>query len=131
MSSIGIAPLLLFLAFVIPLPVQGGKSLMGLPDLCLFHRWTGHPCPGCGITRSVVCLAHGHIAEALRFHPLAPIAFGFLVAATLQRLPLPDRLRPSARFWTPRVQTLCYGGLVILLLGIWAARLAGWLPSPP
>jgi len=131
MSSIGIAPLLLLLAFVTPRPVQGGKSLLGLPDLCLFRNLTGYPCPGCGITRAVVCLAHGQFAEALRFHPLAPIAFGFLIAATLQHLPLPARLRLPSRLWTPRLQTLCYSTLVALLLGIWAARLAGWLPSPP
>ena len=39
--------------------------------LCPFAIISGHPCPGCGLTRATVALLQGHLAEALRFHPLS------------------------------------------------------------
>ena len=47
----------------------------GLPTMgCWWKQWTGCPCPGCGTTRAVVQLAHGHILSAIRFNPLAMVA---------------------------------------------------------
>lgn len=37
---------------------------------CPFYRWTGLLCPGCGGTRAVAALAHGHLAEAVRWNGL-------------------------------------------------------------
>ena len=41
----------------------------GLPP-CPFHWLTGLYCPGCGSTRALHQLAHGHLAEALGYNPL-------------------------------------------------------------
>jgi len=32
---------------------------------CLFHRWTGLYCPGCGVTRAVYSLLHGDLKSSL------------------------------------------------------------------
>lgn len=32
---------------------------------------TGLPCPGCGLTRAMLCLASGRIGEAVRMNPMA------------------------------------------------------------
>src|SRR5690242_2746574 len=37
---------------------------------CQFHRLTGLNCPGCGMTRAVYALLHGHLPEALRDNAL-------------------------------------------------------------
>jgi len=42
---------------------------------CTMYVSTGLPCPGCGITRSVSSLFHGHWVWSWRYHPL-----GWLVA---------------------------------------------------
>lgn len=43
----------------------------GLLPGCPFHAMTGLWCPGCGSTRALHQLLHGHIATAFGFNPLA------------------------------------------------------------
>jgi len=40
------------------------------PSFCPFKVMTGLPCPGCGMTRSVVALLHGDATTSFYFHPL-------------------------------------------------------------
>jgi len=63
---------------------------------CAFREATGWPCPGCGLTRVAVRVAHGDMAGAFDANPLgalAALAFAScaLLAALqlLFRLPLP------------------------------------------
>jgi len=49
--------------------------------VCQFHRLTGLNCPGCGMTRALYALAHGHWAAALRDNAL----FLSVLAALLLR----------------------------------------------
>jgi Protein of unknown function (DUF2752) len=44
----------------------------GLPTFgCPWKQLTGCPCPGCGTTRAFLQLAHGHLASAIRYNPMA------------------------------------------------------------
>jgi len=36
---------------------------------CVFHRVTGLLCPGCGTTRALHQLLHGHVAAAFKLNP--------------------------------------------------------------
>jgi hypothetical protein len=56
---------------LLPIPAGDGR-ILGLPSICLFYDLTGLPCPGCGLTRSFVCFAHGQIAQAYRWNLLGP-----------------------------------------------------------
>ncbi|MFT4124870.1 MAG: DUF2752 domain-containing protein [Gordonia sp. (in: high G+C Gram-positive bacteria)] len=51
------------------------------PELCVFRRATGLPCPGCGLTRSWVFLAHGEVGRAFAFNIFGPILFAMTAAA--------------------------------------------------
>lgn len=46
---------------------------------CLFHRLTGLYCPGCGGTRSVTSLLHGHPIISIRYNPI--VMYGVLIYA--------------------------------------------------
>jgi hypothetical protein len=48
--------------------------------ICPFRLATGLPCPGCGLTRSWVYLAHGRWAESVTAHPFGVIAAALVVA---------------------------------------------------
>jgi Protein of unknown function (DUF2752) len=46
--------------------------------LCLFHSFTGLYCPGCGSTRALHQLTHGHLLAAFHLNPLAVVALPLL-----------------------------------------------------
>ena len=48
--------------------------------VCQFHRLTGLNCPGCGDTRALYALLHGHLATALRDNALLVGGTFFLAA---------------------------------------------------
>jgi hypothetical protein len=50
------------------------------PSLCPFKVMTGLPCPGCGMTRSVVTLLHGDLRTSLYFHPLGVVMVAICAA---------------------------------------------------
>ena len=74
----------LFLLFV------SGRDLS--QSQCLFWRFFGLYCPGCGGTRSVDALLHGHMLQALWYHPLVPYMAGvylaFMISWTAAKLHL-------------------------------------------
>ncbi len=64
---------------------------------CLFHEATGLLCPGCGATRALAALLHGHLAEAVHLNALiialVPVALFYLAFALRRsawpRIPVP------------------------------------------
>ena len=110
------------------LPLPQGNAIAGMPSICVFHNLTGWPCPGCGLTRSWVSMAHGHFAGAFTWHPLGPVLFLGALSYTiwsawiaLSRPPFPVPMKLQTRFIV---------GLALTMLGFWALRLAGVFPLP-
>ncbi|WP_040889380.1 DUF2752 domain-containing protein [Zavarzinella formosa] len=109
----------------------GRVSARGLPEIvlpptCASQAMFGVDCPGCGLTRSFVHLAHGSWRESLQCHRL-----GWLLMA-LAAVQVPYRLCalrwPRRQFvgeatgrWTGRI-------IIGLLLGNWVLGLVGrWM----
>ena len=68
---------------LLPLPAPSGQ-IAHLPSVCLFYALTGLPCPGCGLTRSFVCISHGHWRESLHWHPLGLVIYGVFLLLWLR-----------------------------------------------
>ncbi|HQE34760.1 hypothetical protein C3L50_05505 [Flavobacterium alvei] len=49
-------------------------------SLCPLKMLTGFPCPGCGITKSLVYLYEGDLQKSLYYHILGPFVILFCVA---------------------------------------------------
>ena len=94
------------------------------PPFCPFKMMTGHDCPGCGATRALNALLHGHPGVAadhnLLFVALLPIAVVLYVVWALRSVgvDLPRLRLPKG--WVPV--------LVTLVALFWALRLLPWDP---
>jgi hypothetical protein len=80
---------LLLLGAVYVFAFEPGKT--GFFPPCIFRLLTGLQCPGCGSTRSLHQLLHGHFATAFALNPLFVIAIPFLMFALLRHTSLSFR----------------------------------------
>src|SRR5215203_2998388 len=61
---------------------EPGKT--GFFPICLFRFFTGFTCPGCGSTRAMHQILHGHFLTAFTLNPLFLLAIPFLLFAFLR-----------------------------------------------
>ena len=109
------------------LPVPRDGNLAGLPILCPLKLFTGCPCPGCGLTRSLVFSAHGDWTQAFSFHPFGPIVYLALWLLLVKGvLPLGTNTRPFSQKAALVLGSTCGASLLI----VWLVRLAGIFPFP-
>jgi hypothetical protein len=100
------------------------SHLVTLPamSLCAFQVWTGQPCPGCGMTRSIVRLSHGDVGASLGYHPLGIVLAGGLVLALVGTVVgLLKGNDPVQRFLERR-GLIAMVGFVGALLVVWVVR---------
>jgi len=99
-------------------------SKHSLPAMCLSRACFNTDCPGCGLTRSFISLAHGKLNASLRLHRLAPVLYCFFLFQILFRL---GSLRVPHTLWHHRAAWINhYAGWVLLvcLLANWVAGMA-------
>jgi hypothetical protein len=111
-------------------PLAGGAALAGAAGYlaghdpavpggwfpaCPFHQATGLWCPGCGLTRGMYQLLHGHVATAIGYNVFTPLAMLLIVGAWWGWLRQstgrpPPRVPPIAGRWVAIVMpTLILG----------------------
>jgi hypothetical protein len=102
----------------------------GLP--CMYHATTGQPCPGCGLTRSIMALLRGNFRDSFLLHPMGPLLLVGL-AACLVSIFLPARLRSRLVAAMARLETATalIPVLFVLLMLIWVLRITGLVPLAP
>jgi hypothetical protein len=54
--------------------------------ICLIRSLFGVPCPGCGMTRAISCIFHGHFKRAFQHNKLVVIVFPLLCHTWLRAL---------------------------------------------
>ena len=116
--------------------ILGGISVLGAAVVGLFHldrlpftvcylkAFTGIPCPTCGSTRAIGCLAHGDLAGAFGMNPLATAAFLALVPWALTDLALLTRGRALNLSVSPRMGQALRVAAVVTVLANWAYLIA-------
>ena len=95
-----------------------------LPELCTLRRFTGLSCPGCGLTRCFIALAHGNYVAAWTFNPAGLWLFAMIA------LQLPLRSYQLWRIHRGRHElqlaglgAIAFGVFLVALLGQWGLRL--------
>ncbi len=82
--------------------IAGFNPLEWMPP-CAFYAVTGYYCPGCGGTRAVFALAHGHILRSFLYNPVvlyaAVLGGWFMISQTVERISR-GRLKIGMRFRT-------------------------------
>lgn len=80
----------IILALVLSLAWKNGYLLWIFPaNGCTLHNLTGYYCPGCGGTRAIYALLHGHVLRSLFYHPIvvytAVFAGWFMLSQTIEK----------------------------------------------
>lgn len=98
---------------------------------CGFQETTGLPCPSCGMTRSWVWLARGHVIKAFTYNAAgASLLIGLWVMGFLGAVRLITR---DPRRWEVPFRLLSTAVMLWMLfpyLSLWIARLFGFNPLP-
>jgi hypothetical protein len=125
------AAVVLGLAFFLRAP--GGEAVLlpllnlPLPGVCTFKQFTGTGCPGCGLTRSFISIAHGDFAAAWRYNPAGMLLF----AAAVFQLPFRTaqiwRVRRGLPEWRWRALDACLWLMAAALMIQWIVR--AWAPG--
>jgi len=112
-------PALFFVAHVWPM-----LPWLDRVELCAVRGFLGVDCPGCGLIRSFVALAHGHIRNSIDMHPLGIVIALWLVYIFARELyTLVLCRRPAELLRQPQRDFLVVAFLVALFIQ-WIAKLA-------
>jgi cytochrome b561 len=95
-----------------------------LPALCTSQRLLGIDCPGCGLTRCFISLAHGDVTRAWHFNPAGFLIFGLVVAQIPYRAVQLWRISRGADQLRPRNVDLFLWIVLVAMLTQWIIRLS-------
>ena len=113
--------------------IFGLITVSGLP-ICPMAGVLGIPCPGCGLTRATLALAHGDFQRAFSFHPLvfvlAPLFIAAVSNTALEYVRGPSPRRTATPWLASRTKTAIAWVLLAATLCVWAARFLGYFGGP-
>lgn len=130
---LALASLVVGLAFALGVPGEGeasGKVMVPLlnvpmPSLCQFKNLTGIDCPGCGMTRAFIRIAHGQIVSAWWLNPASYVLFAFIAAQIPYRAVQLWRMsRGQNQLYWPTVNRVAVTTLMITLISQWLVKLS-------
>ena len=109
--------------------LAGGSAWLALSlpwPQCPFFAVTGLPCVTCGATRSAIAFLHGDFLSALRWNPLALVAFCGVIAFDLYAVIVLVGRMPRLRIvdWTVTEKNVVRIAVISLLALNWIYLLA-------
>jgi uncharacterized protein DUF2752 len=127
---LSLSVIVLLLAFIFSIRGQTQVVVplarLPLPELCMMRRMTGLDCPGCGMTRCFIALAHGDVASAWSYNPAGLWLFAIVVFQVPFRLVQLGRIRRrQPEIVLSGVTQIVLGTFAAALLAQWALRLGG------
>lgn len=113
-----IMPVLALISFVglVVARVWPVQSVVSGDPTCLLRLMTGLPCPGCGLTRSWVHVAHGDLLTAFEYNLFGPVSMAMAAGIVVWTVVSYVRRRPPQRLLDrldPR--------LLLVVFGLWMA----------
>lgn len=93
-------------------------------SVCFFKAFTGLPCPTCGGTRALACLAHLDVSSAFAMNPLVSAGAFVIAAWALADLLLLPRRRAVVIELRPGLASVVRGTAVALLAANWVYLVA-------
>jgi hypothetical protein len=91
-----------------------------LPETCYFKLLSGWGCPGCGLTRSFISLAHRDFGRAWRFNPGGILCFAIVVfQLPYQSLQIWRRHRNLTEWRLTRTSAIVAVLVFIVLISQW------------
>lgn len=100
------------------LAVLAAVSLLG-HGMCPSRELLGLPCPGCGLTRSILLMLRGRFAESWQLQPFGYAWLALAAAFVLDRYVFETR----QRFWTGLLAVICIG-----MVALYGYRMATLFP---
>jgi|SRR5687768_1273539 len=97
----------------------------GFFPACPFRFLTGLRCPGCGTTRALHEMMHGHLEAAFMLNPLLLLALPFLLYAFLRYSMIAMRGRVPARNALPAPYIYA---IFFVIVGFWIFRNTPFYP---
>jgi hypothetical protein len=98
-----------------------------LPELCTFRRFAGLSCPGCGLTRSFISLAHADFRSAWFYNPAGLLLFPLVAVQIPFRALQIWRIRAGRpEVSLPLLTQITVAAAGVFLVAQWLLRLAGW-----
>ena len=89
-------------------------------QVCPMVLFCGLPCPGCGISRSLLCFFTGHFREAFIMNPCVYPFLAYVAAVAFYRYILKRQMK---------FNNICVMLLVLVCTVVYAYRMLAWFPD--
>ncbi len=95
--------------------------LSSIPHFCLFQKILNIPCPGCGVTRSLLSMSNWNLSLAWQFNPAGVFLLFYIIAQVPLRI-------IALKFYTTQmcisqISRLSSNTIIIVLFFVWILRL--------
>jgi hypothetical protein len=103
------------------------------PGTCIFNRATGLPCPGCGLTRSIVSAVHGDMKTSFKYHRMGILVLSYIslqLVFSIGLLAIPNFKKKLNRFEKLLNKGIIFVFIILFLSWILSFFIESWAAIP-